>query len=94
VAQQLGFKRGFVAGGHSISIISEMLVAFFGAAYFESGRLQAAYVSPVFDGDEVIAKGVVRERLSEEGKIRLVCDVWLEKADGTKTVVGTTSALV
>jgi len=94
VAQKLGFTRGFVAGGQSIGMISEMLLSFFGPEYFNSGRFQATYVSPVFEDDEIIIKGTVRDRVSENGKTRLECDVWMEKADGTKTVVGTASALV
>jgi acyl dehydratase len=94
VAQRIGFKGGFVAGGRSLGMIAEMLLTVFGPSMYETGRYQATYVSPVYEGDEVTIKGVVRERLPEDGKTRVVCDVWVEKADGTKAVVGTASALV
>ncbi len=94
VAQRLGFKGGFVSGGRSLGMIAEMLVGVFGRSMYETGRYQATYVSPVYEGEEVTIKGVVRERLPEDGRTRVVCDVWVEKADGTKAVVGTASALV
>jgi acyl dehydratase len=93
-AQQLGFQRGFVAGGQSIAWISRSLVHFFGPSYFQTGRLEVTYVSPVFDGDPITVKGSVRERVPEGEGIRLICDVWLEREDGTKAVVGTASAVV
>jgi hypothetical protein len=94
VAQRLGFQRGFVAGGQSIGMISESLLAFFGPEYFRSGQFQATYVAPVFEEDAITIKGTVKEKVPEGDRTRLVCDVWMEKADGTKAVVGTASALV
>jgi hypothetical protein len=93
-AQQLGFKRGFVAGGQSIGWLSRMLVDFFGKTYFETGRFDCTFVAPVFDDEDIFVRGVVRERVPEDGGVRLICDVWLEKGDGTKAVVGTGSAVV
>jgi acyl dehydratase len=93
-AQRLGFKRGLVAGGQTMSWMSRILVDFFGENMFKSGRIQCTYVSPVFDDDDVVAGGVVRERVEEDGGVRLVCDIWLEKADGTKAIAGTASALI
>jgi acyl dehydratase len=93
-AQKLGFQRGFVAGGQSIAWMSRALVHFFGATYFRTGRFEATYVSPVFDGDAITVKGLVRERQPEGTGVRLVCDIWLEREDGTRAVVGTASAVV
>jgi hypothetical protein len=35
----------------------------------------------------------VREEIAEGAKTRVHCDVWCEKADGVKTIVGSASAL-
>ncbi|MFN8533075.1 MAG: MaoC family dehydratase [Dehalococcoidia bacterium] len=93
-AQKLGFARGFVAGGQSIAWISRALVHYFGPSYFQTGRFEATYVSPVFDQDPITIKGTVRERIPEGDGVRLVLDVWLEREDGTKSVVGAASAVV
>jgi hypothetical protein len=93
-AQKLGFKRGFVAGGQTMAWISKMLVNYFGESIFTTGKLQATYVAPVFEDDDVVIGGVVKERVPEDGGVRLVCDIWLEKADGAKAIAGTASAVV
>jgi hypothetical protein len=41
----------------------------------------------------VTARGRVREELNEGTRTRVHCDVWVEKDDGTKVVVGEASAL-
>jgi hypothetical protein len=71
-----------------------MLIGFFGADYYRTGHFECTYVSPVFDDDDIQVRGVVRERIEEADGVRLVCDVWLEKADGTKPVIGMASGLV
>ncbi|MFN8535348.1 MAG: MaoC family dehydratase [Dehalococcoidia bacterium] len=93
-AQSFGFKRGFVAGGQTIGWISRMLVDFFGPAYFETGRFDCTFVAPVFDDEDIFVRGIVRDRIEEDDGVRLVCDVWLEKEDGAKSIVGTASAIV
>ena len=93
-AQRLGFQRGFVAFGQSLSWMSEMLLDYFGPAYYETGRFECRFAAPVFDDDDVTVRGEVRERVQEPGGVRLVCDVWMEKTDGTRAVAGAASALV
>ena len=93
-AQRLGFQRGFVAFGQSLGWMSRMLLDYFGPAYVESGRFECRFRSPIFDDDDVAIRGEITERVEEPGGVRLVCDVWIEKEDGTRAVVGTASALV
>ena len=42
---------------------------------------------------KITARGKVREEITEGARRRILLDVWAEKADGTKAVVGTASAL-
>jgi acyl dehydratase len=50
--------------------------------------LTVRFTSNVFDGDAVVASGVVTAVLTE-GDVRLVtCDVWLDRGDGTRAVEG------
>src|SRR6478672_12703899 len=71
-ASRLGFRRGFVAGGQTMAWLSQMLIDFFGQSMFETGRMDCTYVAPVFEDDDVVAGGVVRERVPEDGGVRLV----------------------
>ena len=92
-AQRLGFQRGFVAFGQSLGWMSRMLVGYFGLSYYETGRFECRFRAPIFDDDDVSVRGEITERVEEPGGVRLVCDVWIEKEDGTRAVVGTASAL-
>lgn len=93
-ARGLGFRRGFVAFGQSLGWMSRMLLDYFGPSYYETGRFECRFMVPVFDDDDIAVRGEVRERVEEQEGVRLVCDVWIEKGDGTRAVVGTASALV
>ncbi len=42
----------------------------------------------------VVCRGVVREFTPEDKRRRAQCEVWAEKADGTKIIVGRASAVV
>jgi hypothetical protein len=43
---------------------------------------------PVFDGERVTAGGVVRELEQRGMETVAVCDVWLDRDDGSRTVSG------
>jgi hypothetical protein len=40
-----------------------------------------------------VARGVIREHTPEGERRRAHCEVWVEKPDGTKVIVGTASAI-
>lgn len=51
--------------------------------------LSIRFTANVFDGEEVVAGGVVQS-LRDEGNERLAeCEIWLDRADGTRAVAGT-----
>lgn len=93
-AQKMGFKRGFVAGGQSIGWMSKALTAYFGPTYYETGRFSCTYVAPLFDDEDITIKGVVSDRQPEDGGVRIVVDIWMEKPDGTKAINGQASAVL
>lgn len=52
-------------------------------------ELTVRFTANVFDRDTVTAGGVVRSVDEHDGELRASCDVWLDRADGTRTVAGT-----
>jgi len=78
----------------SAAYISEMLTKFFGEGWMKGGKLSVSFINIVQPGDKVTAKGVVKERVTEDSKVRLVLDVWCENQNGVKVTVGTASGLV
>ena len=71
-----------------------MLLSYFGPSYVETGRFECRFRAPIFDDDDVSVRGEITGRLEEETGVRLVCDGWIEKEEGTRAVVGTASAVV
>ena len=49
---------------------------------------------PVWSNDFATARGVIQEKQTEGDRVRMVCEVWIERSDGEKAIVGTCSALV
>ena len=93
MAQAMGFPDIVVQGMMSVCFISELLTNSFGAGWYCGGKLNVNLVNVVWPDDRLAVRGKVREELPEGAKTRVHCDVWCEKADGVKTVVGTASAL-
>lgn len=92
-ARKLGFPDIVVQGMMPLCFISEMMTARFSEGWFAGGRMNVALVNVLWRGDVVTARGLVREVIPEGSRRRADLEVWCEKADGTKVVVGTASAL-
>ena len=92
-ARKLGFPDIVVQGMMSLCFLSEMMTERFGAGWYRGGRMNANLVNVLWGGDTVTARGLVTEATLEGGRRRSHMQIWCEKADGTRVVVGTASAL-
>ncbi len=92
-AHKLGFPDIVVQGMMSLCFISEMMTERFGEGWYVGGRMNVNLVNVLWQGETVHAGGIVRERTREGSKSRARVDVWCEKEDGTKVVVGTASGV-
>jgi acyl dehydratase len=68
----------------NLGYVINMLVAWAGPTCIR--RLRTEFPQPVFDGDRVIAGGAVTEIARLRGERVAICDVWLDRDDGTRTV--------
>jgi acyl dehydratase len=93
MARALGFPDIVVQGMMSVCFLSELMTRNFGAGWFCGGKLTVSLVNVVWPNDQLAVRGKVRDEVPEGSKTRVHCDVWCEKADGVKTIVGTASAL-
>ncbi|TMB97107.1 MAG: hypothetical protein E6J42_08225 [Chloroflexi bacterium] len=92
-ARKLGFPDIVVQGMMSLCFLSEMMTSRFGAGWYVGGRMNVNLVNVLWQGEQVTAQGTVRERCPEGSAERARLDVWCQKADGTKVVAGTASAM-
>jgi acyl dehydratase len=93
MARALGFPDIVVQGMMSVCFISEIMTDNFDAGWFCGGKLSVSLVNVVWPNDRLMVRGKIREEVREGSKTRVHCDVWCEKPDGVKTIVGTASAL-
>ena len=78
-----------------VCFLWELMTRRFGEGWYAGGRMSVNLVNVLWGGDGgATARGVVREFSREGGCRRAHCEIWIEKQDGTKVIVGTASAVV
>ena len=94
-AKKLGFPDIVVQGMMPICFLSELMTRHFGEGWFAGGRMSVNLVNVLWGGDGAAAcRGVVREFTTEGPRRRAHCELWTEKPDGTKVIVGRASAIL
>jgi acyl dehydratase len=92
-ARKLGFPDIVVQGMWSVCLIAEMMTQRFGLGFIIGGKLDLRLVNVLWVDETSGPQGRIIERRPEGKRTRAVVEVWCEKADGTKTIVGTASAI-
>ena len=87
-----GVSRTIASGQNQMAFLHELLERNFGDAWVYGGKISARYIHPVYGGDRLTANGTVTELKEEDGKTRVVLQVWCENQDGRKTSAGTAQA--
>ncbi len=93
-AKQLGFPNIVVQGMMSTCFISEVMLNEFGTGWLEGGKASLKLTNVLWVDESVSAHGKVREERTEGTRTRVVCDVWCDKTDGTRILLGEASALL
>jgi acyl dehydratase len=95
-ARKLGFPEIVVQGMLSTCLISQAMANAFGEGWFAGGHMDVKLINVAWAGERLLAKGKLREELSEGSLRRRVLEVWAEKVDAAQTpvVVGTATALI
>lgn len=92
-ARALGFPDIVVQGMLPVCLVSELLTREFGRGWLAAGKMDVRLVNVLWAGETVEARAEEREEVPEADRTRIHMDVWVQKADATKVVVGTASAL-
>jgi acyl dehydratase len=91
-ARKLGFPNIVVQGMMSTCFVSQVMQDHFGMGWIEGGKMSVKLTNVLWVDETVTARAKVREETPEGTRVRVHCDVWAEKDDGTRIVVGTASA--
>lgn len=92
-AKQLGFPDIVVQGMMTTCFVSEVMMRAFEMGWIQGGRARLKLTNVVWVDETLTAHGKVREETPEGDRTRVHCDVWVEKADGTRVLVGDASAV-
>ena len=93
-ARKLGFPDIVVQGMLPVCLVSELMTGRFADGWLAGGKMDLRLVNVLWAGETVRARAAVSGQAPEAGRTRVSMQAWVEKADGTKVVVGPASALV
>jgi acyl dehydratase len=92
-AQKLGFPDIVVQGMMSTCFVSQVMQDHFGRGWLEGGKMSVKLTNVLWVDETVRVRARVREEVREGTRTRVHCDVWAEKDDGTRILVGDASAV-
>jgi acyl dehydratase len=93
-AEAEGLPGPIAVGPQVAALIFRMVREAFGSGWIEGGKISLTFRRPIPCDAYCTAKGTVTATEPEGERTRVTCDVWVETADGEKTIVGTASGLV
>jgi len=88
-----GLPRPVAVAPQVAALIFRMMSACFGSGWIVGGKGSLTFRRPVWSDDFASAHGKVVGKSVEGERVRVVCEVWIERSDGERAVVGTCSAL-
>ena len=92
-AKKLGCPNIVVQAMMSTCFVSQVMQDHFGMGWLEGGRMSVKLTNVLWVDETVRAHAKIRNEVTEGTKKRVVCDVWVEKTDGTRVILGEASAV-
>ncbi len=93
-AQKLGFPTIVVQGMMTTCFVAQVMLDRFGEGFLSGGRMDLKLTNVLWVDEHVTAYAKERETTREGTGSRVHCDVWVEKDDGTRILIGDASAAV
>jgi 3-hydroxybutyryl-CoA dehydratase len=90
-ARKKGFRTTLAQALMSTAYVSQMMVKWLGAGFVEGGKVSASFIQPVYEGDTLTARAVVKSVEEVAGRAHVTVECWCENQDGVKTMVGSAS---
>lgn len=92
-ARKLGFPNIVVQGMMSTCFVSEVMQREFADGWTVGGKMDVRLTNVLWVDEAVTTRAKVREETQEGTRTRVHCDVWVEKGDGTRVLIGEASAV-
>ncbi len=89
-----GYPGALVSAYVLNGYMSEMMVRLFGWSWFSTGRIDLTFIGKgVQQGDRVTCGGCVKALEDAPNGRRVIVEIWMDKEDGGRPVVGEASAI-
>jgi len=92
-AQKLGFPDIVVQGMMTTCFVAQEMLERFGEGFLAGGRMSLKLIDVVWVDEVLQVRGRIRRCEPEGLQTRVHCDVWVEKEDGSRVLIGEASAL-
>jgi acyl dehydratase len=92
-AKKLGFPNIVVQGMMTTCFAAQVMLDRFGEGFLVGGKMSLKLTNVLWVDEVVTARAVVRETAPGGTRERVHCDVWVEKNDGTRVLLGAASAV-
>ena len=92
-AKKLGFPSIVVQGMMSTCFVSQVMQDHFEMGWLQGGKMSVKLTNVLWVDETVTAHAKIRDQSREGTRTRIHCDVWVEKTDGTRVILGEASAL-
>jgi acyl dehydratase len=92
-AAKLGFPTIVVQGMMSTCFVSQLMQDHFGEGWLRGGRMSVKLTNVLWVDETVHVHGRIKDEVPEGSRTRVQCEVWVDKEDGTRVLVGDASAL-
>ena len=92
-AKKFGFPNIVVQGMMTTCFVSQVMQDHFGMGWVAGGRMSVKLTNVLWVDETVTARAKIREEIPEGTLARVHCDVWVEKDDGVRVLIGEASAL-
>src|SRR4029453_2121318 len=93
-ARKKGFRTTLAQGMMSTGYVSEMMTRLLGAGFVKGGAMSIAFIKPVYAGDRLTVRGVVKDKRQEGGRTRGIVEGSCTTQHGQQTAIGTASGLL
>lgn len=93
-ARSCGLPTRAASGAMFQGYLTELMIDLFGESWLTGGKMSLIFIAMVDPGTILVPKAVVLSKQAENSGVRFVMEVWCEKQNGDKVVVGTATGLV
>ncbi len=88
LASAAGFSGPVASGFQAEGDIVRLMVSLFGPSWTTHGMLRVKFIAPAVADESVRAVARLRAKNTRDGAMRFEFDVWCEKQNGDKIIVG------